>query len=65
MLDHELTLATLGKPSHTDLKLGLVTAPALYAWEEFSEMSKLIRHQFESLGDLEKIKDSSWTIYFF
>ena len=28
-------------------------------------MSKLIRHQFESLGDLEKIKDSSWTIYFF
>ena len=64
-MDYELTSVTLGKPNHADLKLGLATAPALYAWEEFPEMGELIRRQFESPGDPEKVKDSIWTIHFF
>ncbi|KAF5354062.1 hypothetical protein D9756_007355 [Leucocoprinus leucothites] len=35
-------------------QLGLATAPALYAWEEFSEMGELIGRKFESSGDVEK-----------
>ena len=58
MLDYESTSATLGKPSHADLELGLATAPALYAWEEYLEMGELIRRQFKSPGDQEKVKDS-------
>ena len=57
-LDYESTLATLGKPNNADLKLGLTTAPALYAWEEFPEMGQLIMHQFKSPGDPEKVNNS-------
>jgi len=40
-----------------DLKLGLTTTPALYAWEEFPEMGELIVHGFKSPGDVEEVKD--------
>ena len=56
-LDYESTSATLGKPGNVDLELGLTTAPALYAWEEFPEMGELIKRQFKSPGDPEKVKD--------
>ena len=64
-LDYESTSATLGKPDNADLTLGLATAPALYAWEEVPEMGELIRRQFKSPGDPEKVKDSLLTAYFF
>jgi len=41
-LDYESSAAALGKPNNADLKLGLTTAPALYAWEEFPEMGELV-----------------------
>lgn len=57
VLDYESRSTSLGKPNAADLELGLVTAPALYAWEEFPEMGELIRRKFQSPGDVEKVKD--------
>jgi len=64
-LDYELILATLRKPNNTDLILGLATVPALYTWKKVLEMGELIRCQFKSLRDLEKVKNSMLTAYFF
>ena len=38
MLDYKSTSEDLGKPTATDLKLGLATAPVLYAAEEVTEI---------------------------
>ena len=65
MLDYESRSTSLGKPESADLKLGLVTAPALYAWEEFPEMSELMRRKFQSPGDVEKVKDRSYLLLLF
>ncbi|OLL26530.1 putative hexaprenyl pyrophosphate synthase, mitochondrial [Neolecta irregularis DAH-3] len=43
----------LGKPSNADLKLGLATAPALFAYEEFPELGPLISRGFGEPGDVE------------
>lgn len=56
LLDFTGSDAGLGKPSQgADLKLGLATAPALYAWEEFPEMGQMIMRKFENVGDVEKV----------
>lgn len=54
MLDFSVSDASFGKPSGgADLRLGLATAPTLYAWEEFEEMGPLIQRRFEKEGDVE------------
>ncbi|CAG7854148.1 Probable hexaprenyl pyrophosphate synthase, mitochondrial Short=HPS; Flags: Precursor [Serendipita indica DSM 11827] len=54
MLDFAVSDASFGKPSGgADLRLGLATAPTLYAWEEFEEMGPLIQRRFEGEGDVE------------
>ncbi|KAG8820881.1 coq1 putative hexaprenyl diphosphate synthase [Serendipita sp. 401] len=54
MLDFSVSDASFGKPSGgADLRLGLATAPALYAWEEFEEMGPLIQRRFEGDGDVD------------
>lgn len=59
MLDFTATAADLGKPGGgADLKLGLATAPALYAWEEFPELGALIERKFSQPGDVERV--SRW-----
>jgi hexaprenyl-diphosphate synthase len=55
MLDYESIDTTLGKPSGADLQLGLATAPALYAWEEYPEMGDLIQRKFRNPGDVELV----------
>jgi len=47
----------LGKPTGADLKLGLATAPVLYAWEQFPELGDLIQRQFKGPGDVEKARE--------
>ncbi|KAG9013628.1 coq1 putative hexaprenyl diphosphate synthase [Tulasnella sp. JGI-2019a] len=50
--------ADLGKPgSGADLTLGLATAPALYAYEEFEEMGPLITRRFKAEGDVDKARE--------
>jgi hexaprenyl-diphosphate synthase len=54
MLDFTASAAQLGKPGGgADLKLGLATAPALYAWEEFPELGALIERKFSMEGDVD------------
>jgi hexaprenyl-diphosphate synthase len=57
VLDYESGEAALGKPGGADLKLGLATGPALYAWEEHPEMGALIARKFEKEGDVELVCD--------
>jgi geranylgeranyl pyrophosphate synthase len=55
VLDYEEGECTLGKPGGADLKLGLTTAPALYAWEEHAAMGPLIKRNFDQEGDVELV----------
>lgn len=47
----------LGKPTGADLKLGLATAPVLYAWEQFPELGALIQRKFKNEGDVELARE--------
>jgi len=58
ILDYESASAALGKPSGADLQLGLVTCPALYAWEEHPGMGELIQRKFQGPGDAELVGTS-------
>lgn len=55
ILDYESGESALGKPGGADLRLGLATGPALYAWEEHAEMGPLIERKFEQDGDAELV----------
>ncbi|KAK4683617.1 hexaprenyl-diphosphate synthase, partial [Tremellales sp. Uapishka_1] len=58
MLDFLPADPTLGKPSDgADLRLGLATAPALFAWEQFPQLGPLILRKFDQEGDVELAKD--------
>lgn len=64
ILDYEAGENTLGKPGGADLRLGLATGPALYAWEEHEALGPLIHRKFEQEGDVEIVSNSQ-TSYFF
>ena len=53
----------LGKPAASDLASGYLTAPALFALEESSNLSLLIEREFAEKGDLEEalsiVRDSN------
>ncbi|KAF9365435.1 coq1 putative hexaprenyl diphosphate synthase [Mortierella sp. NVP85] len=53
MLDFTVSSEEIGKPAGADLKLGLATAPVLFAWEEYPELGKLIKRNFDQEGDVE------------
>jgi len=57
MLDFVGTKDEVGKPVGQDMKLGIATAPALYAVLEFPELRKLIERNFSNEGDVEKAYD--------
>ena len=57
LLDFQSTSAAFGKPSGgADLRLGLATAPVLYAWQEFPKegLGEMVMRKFEGQGDVEK-----------
>uniref|UniRef100_T1IUZ9 All trans-polyprenyl-diphosphate synthase PDSS1 n=1 Tax=Strigamia maritima TaxID=126957 RepID=T1IUZ9_STRMM len=54
VLDFESTSAVLGKPTAVDLKLGLATAPVLFACEKFPELNAMIMRRFSKPGDVER-----------
>ncbi|GAC76450.1 geranylgeranyl pyrophosphate synthase [Moesziomyces antarcticus T-34] len=58
LLDFQSTSAAFGKPSGgADLRLGLATAPVLYAWQELpgEGIHELVARRFEGPGDVEKM----------
>ncbi|THH29349.1 hypothetical protein EUX98_g4836 [Antrodiella citrinella] len=58
ILDYETADGSLGKPGGADLKLGLATGPALFAWEEHPELGPLIERKFKESGDVEMVRSS-------
>ncbi|XP_074599885.1 all trans-polyprenyl-diphosphate synthase PDSS1-like [Brevipalpus obovatus] len=54
LLDFVSSQSELGKPTATDLKLGLATAPVLYACKKFPELNAMIMRRFCEPGDVEK-----------
>lgn len=53
MLDYTSSDSAIGKPSQADLKLGLATAPILFAWREEPKLGELIGRKFSEPGDVE------------
>lgn len=56
MLDYTVAEAALGKPSMADLRLGLATAPVLYAWQKYPELGQMIKRQFKGENDVERAR---------
>lgn len=54
LLDFVSTSEVMGKPTAADLKLGLATAPVLFACEKFPELNSMIMRRFKEEGDVEK-----------
>lgn len=56
VLDLTATPEMLGKPTSTDLTLGLATAPVLFAREEYPELQRLITRQFQNQDDVRQAR---------
>ncbi|XP_047491558.1 all trans-polyprenyl-diphosphate synthase PDSS1-like [Penaeus chinensis] len=54
ILDLVASSNEIGKPTVTDLKLGLATAPVLFACEKFPELNPMIMRRFQEPGDVQK-----------
>lgn len=54
-LDFVVSAEQFGKPVNADLKLGLATAPVLYAAEMYPELWPLIERKFNHEGDVAKV----------
>ncbi|XP_058798419.1 all trans-polyprenyl-diphosphate synthase PDSS1 [Phymastichus coffea] len=54
LLDFICSSEALGKPTAADLKLGLATAPVLFACERYPELNPMIMRRFQEPGDVEK-----------
>lgn len=56
LLDFISSDLQLGKPTAADLKLGLATAPVLFASQQFPELNPLIMRRFSEDGDVERAR---------
>merc|ERR1719295_1339963 len=54
LLDFTVSAEQLGKPAAADLKLGLATAPVLFAAQQFPELNEMIARRFCEDGDVEE-----------
>ncbi|XP_011312130.1 decaprenyl-diphosphate synthase subunit 1 [Fopius arisanus] len=54
LLDFVSSSSAMGKPTAADLKLGLATAPVLFACERYPELNPMIMRRFQEPGDVEK-----------
>lgn len=54
LLDFVSSSDAMGKPTAADLKLGLATAPVLFACEKYPELNPMIMRRFQEAGDVEK-----------
>ncbi|KAJ8035888.1 Decaprenyl-diphosphate synthase subunit 1 [Holothuria leucospilota] len=58
ILDFTSTDDALGKPTVADLKLGLATAPVLFAALKHPELNEMIMRRFKGEGDVEKAREA-------
>jgi len=54
IIDFVSSTEVLGKPAAADLKLGLATAPVLFATTKYPELEEMIARRFSKEGDAEK-----------
>lgn len=54
LLDFVSSADQLGKPAAADMKLGLATAPVLFASQQFPQLNEMIARRFSEEGDVEK-----------
>ena len=52
ILDYAGSSSKLGKPAQADMKLGLATAPLLYASQEIPELRTIIKRKFKQTDDI-------------
>ncbi|KAF2346556.1 Polyprenyl synthetase, partial [Trinorchestia longiramus] len=52
-LDFVASANVIGKPTSVDLRLGMATAPVLFACEKFPELNPMIVRRFSEPGDVE------------
>ncbi|XP_065898467.1 all trans-polyprenyl-diphosphate synthase PDSS1-like [Dysidea avara] len=57
LLDFKSTSKDTGKPTAVDLRLGLATAPVLFAAKQYPELNELIDRHFTRTGDVEMAQD--------
>ncbi|EFP12550.1 CRE-COQ-1 protein [Caenorhabditis remanei] len=57
LLDFIATSDEMGKPVAADLKLGLATAPVLYASQQYPELITMLLRKFKHEGDAEKARE--------
>ncbi|CAL2029106.1 unnamed protein product [Caenorhabditis brenneri] len=57
LLDFISTADEMGKPVAADLKLGLATAPVLYACEQHPELVTMLLRKFKQDGDAERARE--------
>lgn len=57
LLDFISTADEMGKPVAADLKLGLATAPVLYACEQYPELVTMLLRKFKQDGDAERARE--------
>ncbi|KAK3859078.1 hypothetical protein Pcinc_034771 [Petrolisthes cinctipes] len=53
-LDFVATSSQIGKPTGADLKMGMATAPVLFACEKFPELNPMIMRRFQEAGDVQR-----------
>lgn len=53
-LDFVSSSDKMGKPTAADLKLGLATAPVLFASEQYPELDPMIMRRFQEPGDVQR-----------
>lgn len=56
LLDISESTETLGKEAAVDMRLGLATAPVLFARDEFPELNVLINRRFQEENDVERAR---------
>jgi geranylgeranyl pyrophosphate synthase len=59
ILDFAGSSAKLGKPAQADMKLGLATAPLLYASKKIPDLREIIARKFKQPGDVAKAVELS------
>lgn len=57
LLDFIATSDEMGKPVAADLKLGLATAPVLYACDQYPELNTMLLRKFKQEGDADKARE--------
>ena len=65
LLDFVSSASELGKPAANDLKLGLATAPVLFACEKFPQLNEMVNRRFTQPGDVEFAFDCVMKVCFY